>query len=67
MVEPLRDFNGYSWTSIIDEIESIDHNLVYQNLRILVGYQFLDKWVRKNEFIIDYFDLFKEELEKITA
>ena len=42
MVEPLRDFNGFSWTSIPEEIESIDHNLIYQNLRIILGYQFLD-------------------------
>ena len=34
MVEPLRDFNGYSWTTIDREIESIEHNLVYQNLII---------------------------------
>ena len=64
MVEPLRDFNGYSWTSIPQEIESIDHNLIYQNLRMIVGYKFLDKWIRNNEFIIDYFDLFKEQLEE---
>ena len=63
IVEPLRDFNGYSWTSIPQEIESIDHNLIYQNLRIIVGYKFLDKWIKNNEFIIDYFELFKEELE----
>ena len=31
-VEPLRDFNGYSWTTIPREIESIEHNLIYQNL-----------------------------------
>ena len=63
MVEPLRDFNGYSWTNIPQEIESIDHNLVYQNLRIIIGYSFLDKWVKNNEFIIDYFEEFKEILE----
>ena len=63
MVEPLRDFNGYSWTTIPQEIESIDHNLIYQILRILVGHKFLNKWVRNDEFIIDYFYLFKEELE----
>ena len=64
MVEPLRDFNGYSWTTIPQEIESIDHNLIYQNLRILVGHKFLNKWIRSNEFMIDYFEEFKEELEK---
>ena len=36
-VEPLRDFNGYSWTTIPKEIESITHNLIYQNLVFLVG------------------------------
>ena len=63
MVEPLRDFNGYSWTTIPQEIESIDHNLIYQNLRILVGHEFLNKWIKNNEFMIDYFYLFKEKLE----
>lgn len=62
-VEPLRDFNGYSWTSIPQEMESIDHNLIYQNLRIIVGYEFLNKWIKNNQFIIDYFELFKEKLE----
>ena len=62
MVETLRDFNGYSWTTISQEIESIDHNLLYQNLRILIGYKFLNKWIKNNEYIIDYFEKFKEEL-----
>lgn len=63
IVEPLRDFNGYSWTTIPQEIESIDHNLIYQNLRILIGNDFLNKWIKNNEFIIDYYELFNEELE----
>ena len=62
-VEPIRDFNGYSWTTIPQEIESIDHNLIYQNLRIIIGYKFLNKWIKNNEYIIDYFELFKYELE----
>ena len=63
MVEPLRDFNGYSWTTIPKEIESIEHNLIYQNLRILVGEKFLKKWIANSEFIIDYYDLFQEKLQ----
>lgn len=63
MVEPLRDFNGYSWANIPQEIESIDHNLIYQNLRMIIGYKFLDKWVKNGEFIIDYFENFEDELE----
>lgn len=64
-VEPLRDFNGYSWTTIVNEIESIYHNLIYQNLRTLLGNEFLNKWINNNEYIIDYMDLMKNSLEKL--
>lgn len=64
MVEPLRDFNGYSWTTISSEIESIEHNIIYQNLRMLIGYSFLDNWVRNQEFIIDYLELFEIRMEE---
>ncbi len=63
-VEPLRDFNGYSWTTIRNEIESIDYNLIYQNLRILLGYDFLEKWINNREFIIDYIEVLKNRLEE---
>lgn len=63
-VEPLRDFNGYSWTTIDREIESIAHNLIYQNLIILVGNEFLDKWIGNKHYIIDYLELLKNKLEE---
>ncbi len=63
-VEPMRDFNGYSWTTIPREIESLYHNIVYQNIRILVGYQFLSNWIQNSEFIIDYLESFKNKLEE---
>lgn len=63
-VEPMRDFNGYSWTTIPKEIESIYHNLVYQNIRILIGEQFLNSWIKNSEFIIDYFESFRNRLEE---
>lgn len=62
-VEPLRDFNGFSWTTLSKEIESIEHNLIYQNLRMLVGNQFLENWVYTKEFIIDYYEEFNEKLK----
>lgn len=65
MVEPLRDFNGYSWTTIDREIESIKHNLIYQNLRILVGNKLLNKWIYNKEIIIDYYEEFTENLKKL--
>ena len=63
-VEPLRDFNGYSWTTIYSEIESISYNLVYQNLRILLGQDFLERWIKNKEFIIDYMEFLKNRLEE---
>lgn len=63
-VEPLRDFNGYSWTTIYSEIESISYNLIYQNLRILLGQSFLEKWIKNKEFIIDYIEMLTNKLEE---
>ena len=63
-VEPLRDFNGYSWTTVTSEIESIKHNLIYQNLRILLGNEFMNKWLNNHEYIIDYMELFISQMEK---
>lgn len=63
-VEPLRDFNGYSWATIPSEIESVEHNLVYQNLGILVGYSLLNDWVKQEEFISDYMLLFRKSLSR---
>ena len=64
-VEPLRDFNGYSWTSIPREIESIEHNLIYQNLVLLVGNDFLNKWIHNKEVLKDYWEIFNNTMCKL--
>lgn len=64
MVEPLRDFNGWSWATTKSEIESIPYNLIYQNLRILVGNEFLIKWIYNKEYILNYYELLKTEIEE---
>lgn len=64
-VEAIRDFNGFSWSVVTKEIESIEHNLIYQNLRMIAGAEFLNKWIYNKEFIIDYYDMFKNKLEDI--
>ena len=61
-VEPLRDFNGYSWTSIPREIESIEHNLLYQNLNFLVGNDFLNNWIYNKEVLKDYWEIFNNRM-----
>lgn len=64
-VEPLRDFNGYSWTTIPREIESVEHNIIYQNLVLLVGNKFLERWIKNKEAIIDYMENFENRMEEI--
>ena len=35
--EVIRDFNGFSWTSVINEIENIECNCIYTDLSYLIG------------------------------
>ena len=63
-VEPLRDFNGYSWTTITREIESVNHNLIYQNLILLVGNVFMEDWINNKEIMIDYMEKFTDKLNE---
>ena len=63
-VEVLRDFNGWSWTTIKREIENIDANLIFQTLQLLFGKEFLDNWCQDKDGIIDYFEVMEEEKTK---
>ena len=63
IVEPLRDFNGFSWNIITKDIEDINYNLLYQNMIFLCNNKFVDKWVNNYEPLVDYFDLFQSEIE----
>lgn len=45
-----------------EEIESIEHNIIYQNLRILVGNKLLEDWVSNKLSIIDYLEEFNNKL-----
>lgn len=64
IVEPLRDFNGFSWNIITKDIEDINYNLLYQNMIFLINNKFVDKWVNNYEPLVDYFDLFQSEIKK---
>lgn len=56
-IEIIRDFNAWSWNTLPSEISNIDCNLIYQNLLILLGFDFLDNWMRQENQ--------KELLEKL--
>ena len=60
--EVLRDFNGWSWTTINKEIENIEANLIYQILQITLGEEFLENWSEDKDGIIDHLELFIEEM-----
>ena len=63
-VEALKDFNGWSWTTINKEMENIEANLIYQIIQIMLGEEFLEKWIQDKDGIIDYLELFEDEIEK---
>ena len=63
-IEVLRDFNGWSWTTIKKEIENIEANLIYQTLQIVLGEKFLENWCQDKDGIIDYLEVFMEEMRK---
>ena len=63
-VEPLRDFDGWSWTTVPEEYESIECNLIYQMLLILVGKDFIADWI-KGDTILDYIEKLEDNLSAI--
>ncbi len=65
MVEPLRDFNGFSWNIIVKDIEELNCNLIYQNIIFLIGNASIDKWVNNYDSLVDYFELFQSKLETL--
>lgn len=48
-VEIIRDFNAWSWNTLPQEISNTDANLIYQNLQMLLGYEFLNNWMNLNK------------------
>lgn len=62
--EPLRDFNGFSWNIVYSDIENLMYNVVYQDLILLASNQFFEDWINNNKFVMDYFEIFENELEE---
>lgn len=42
--EVVRSFDGFSWNIEEHEIRSLNYNLVYQNLQLLLGNENMEKW-----------------------
>ena len=43
--EVIRDFNGWSWDITTSQMESKNINIVYQNLLMLLGNNFMQNWI----------------------
>lgn len=50
-LEPIRDFNGWSWNVEINNINNMRYNLIYQNLLILFGQEFVASIINKEDII----------------
>lgn len=44
--EIIRDFDAWSWNTTFSEIANIECNLIYQNLQMLLGKEFLEDWMK---------------------
>lgn len=51
--EPIRDFNGWSWNVDINNTRNTEYNLIFQNLLILFGYDFISKNINNTNLVTD--------------
>ena len=50
-VEVIRDFNGWSWDIVTKEMGNLYYHVIYQDLLILLGENFMRAWVNKEETV----------------
>lgn len=63
--EIIRDFSGWSWQIETKDIENINYNLIYQIIRILVGYKFIEEWKLDSKKETDYIIKLQEKLSHL--
>ena len=61
-IEVIRDFNAWSWNSLVEEIKDIRVNLIYQNLRIALN---ADIFARIEETNIDAIKIMEQNLLRL--
>lgn len=62
--EIIRDFDGWTWNILSNDIENYIYNLVYQNIRILLGNDFLKNAIEYNQ-TIDFITEFEDKINEI--
>ncbi|MBR6033297.1 MAG: hypothetical protein IKP28_00860 [Clostridia bacterium] len=63
--EALTNFDGWSWNNNLDTTDDIGDYLVYQNLRMLMGNDFMLEWKRDRRQDRDYLTEIKKKSEEI--
>ncbi|MBQ3145026.1 MAG: hypothetical protein IJB90_00280 [Clostridia bacterium] len=62
--ELIRDFDGWAWIISKQEIENYIYNIIYQNIKFLVGDKFLQECILNIEQI-DFIDKFEKKINNI--
>ena len=57
-IEPIRDFNGWSWSVEINDPNNMRYNLMFQNMLILFGYEFVKNSLNSENI----FELLRKEI-----
>ena len=63
-LESIRDFNGWSWDSVLKEIPDLESNIIFQTLLYLIGNEFIQNWIQNNSNLADYIDLLKAYIKE---
>ena len=61
--EIIRDFNAWSWNTDLNDITDFECNLIYQNMQILLGKEFMKEWVSLDQSK-DLLNILKNELNE---
>lgn len=62
--ELIRDFDGWAWIISKEEIENYIYNIVYQNIRFLIGDKFLNECI-SNIKQIDFIDKLEKKISSL--
>ena len=63
--EVIYNFDGWSWNIELQDQKEIIYNLLYQNLLLFLGNDFLEKWQKDKTLGIDYIEKAKKKLYQI--
>lgn len=64
--EIIRDFDGWTWNTDFTAINNMDCNLIYKNLKLLLGVEFIKEWMNLDESYKSI-EVLQKELEEYLS